>query len=75
MHKFMYKKIILNTSNLIFKLEPWQVEVESTGRKVKRLKSEDTYFVFEIKKVEMIDGMKKMFIEMKWTNQMLPNSF
>ena len=32
--------------DLIFKLEQWQVEVESTGRKVKRLKSEDIYWYF-----------------------------
>ena len=32
--------------NMIFKLEQWQVEVESTGRKVKRLKSEDNFWYF-----------------------------
>ena len=38
------KKIILNSSNLIFKLEQWRVKVESTERKVKRLKSRDKFF-------------------------------
>ena len=32
--------------NMIFKLEQWQVKVESTGRKVKRLKSEDNFWYF-----------------------------
>ena len=31
--------------DLIFKLEQWQVEVESIGRKVKRLKLEDIFGV------------------------------
>ena len=47
MHAFTYqKKFILNSSNLIFKLEQWQVEVESTERKVKILKSETIFLVF-----------------------------
>ena len=37
-------KFLLKSSNLIFKLEHWRVKVESTGRKVKRLKSEDNFF-------------------------------
>ena len=41
---YVSNKFILNSSNLIFKLEQWQVEVESTGRKVKRLKSETIFF-------------------------------
>ena len=36
---YISNKFILNSSKLIFKLEQWQVEVESTGRMVKRLKS------------------------------------
>ena len=45
MRNFTYqKKFILNSSKLIFKLEQWQVEVESTERKVKRLKSETIFF-------------------------------
>ena len=44
---FTYQiKFILNSSNLIFKLEQLQVEVESTRRKVKRLKSEAIFLVF-----------------------------
>ena len=44
---FTYQtNFILNSSNLIFKLEQWQVEVESTERKVKRLKSEDNFWYF-----------------------------
>ena len=47
MRDFMYQtKFILNSSNLILKLEQWQVEVKSTGRKVKRLKSEDIFWPF-----------------------------
>ena len=47
MRAFTYQtKFILNSSNLIFRLEQWQVEVESTGRKVKRLKSEDYFWYF-----------------------------
>ena len=47
MHAFTYQtKFILNLSYLIFKLEQWQVEVESTGRKVKRLKSEAIFWYF-----------------------------
>ena len=45
MRDFTYQtKFILNSSKLIFKLEQWQVEVESTERKVKRLKSETIFF-------------------------------
>ena len=45
MRDFTYQtKFILNSSKLIFKLEQWQVEVESTERKVKRLKSETFFF-------------------------------
>ena len=43
---YVSNKFILNSSNLIFKLEQWQVEVESTERKVKRLKSETIFLVF-----------------------------
>ena len=43
---YVSNKFILNSSNLIFKLEQWQVEVESTGRKVKRLKLETIFLVF-----------------------------
>ena len=43
---YVSNKFILNSSNLIFKLGQWQVEVESTGRKVKRLKSEAIVLVF-----------------------------
>ena len=39
------KENILNSSNLIFKLEWWKVEVEST-RKVMRLKSRDNFGLF-----------------------------
>ena len=47
MRDFTYQtKFILNSSNLIFKWEQWQVEVESSGRKVKRLKSEAIFMVF-----------------------------
>ena len=42
----LIKKYILNSSNLIFKLEQWRVEVKSTRRKFKRLKSEDIFLVF-----------------------------
>ena len=35
--------MVMSRSNLIFKLEQWHVEVKSTDKKVKRLKSED-YF-------------------------------
>ena len=37
------KKIILISSNLIFKLDQWPVEVEDIERKVKRLKLEDIF--------------------------------
>ena len=43
---YVSNKFILNSSNLIFKLEQWQVKVESTERKVKRLKSETIFLVF-----------------------------
>ena len=47
MSKFTYKKNLNSTlHNLNFKLEQWQVEVESTGRKVKRLKLEAIFLVF-----------------------------
>ena len=47
MHKFTYQtKFILNSSKLIFKVEKWQVEVESTERKVKRMKLEAIFLVF-----------------------------
>ena len=47
MRDFTYQtKFILNSSKLIFKLEQWQVKVESTERKVKRLKSETIFLVF-----------------------------
>ena len=37
------KRIILNSSNLIFQLEQWLVKVEDIERKVKRLKLEDNF--------------------------------
>ena len=37
------KKIILNPSNLIYKLEQWPIEVKDIERKVKRLKLEDIF--------------------------------
>ena len=40
------KKIILNSSNLIFKLKQWRVEVRSTKRKVKTLKSGHIFLAF-----------------------------
>ena len=40
-----FKENILNSSNLIFKIKWWKVEVESM-RKVMRLKSRDTYGLF-----------------------------
>ena len=43
---YVSNKFILNSSKLIFKLEQWQVEVESTERKVKRLKSETIFLAF-----------------------------
>ena len=43
---YVSNKFILNSSNLTFKLEQWQVEVESTKRKVKILKSETIFLVF-----------------------------
>ena len=47
--KFTYQTNLYSTlQNLIFKLEQWQVKVESTGRKVKRLKSKDIFWYFLI---------------------------
>ena len=44
---FMYQTNLYSTlQNLIFKLEQWQVKVESIGRKVKILKLEDILLVF-----------------------------
>ena len=43
---YVSNKIYTQLFKLIFKLEQWQVEVESTGRKVKRLKSEAIVLVF-----------------------------
>ena len=43
---YVSKKFILNSSNLNFNLEQWQVEIESTERKVKRLKSDDYFWYF-----------------------------
>ena len=43
---YVSNKFILNSSNLIFKLGQWQVEVESTWRMVKRLKSEAYFWYF-----------------------------
>ena len=40
------KKIILNSSNSDLNLEQWRVEIESTQRKGKRLKSGDIFLVF-----------------------------
>ena len=49
MHKFMYQTNLYSTlQNINFKLEQCQVEVISTGRKVKRLKSEDVFWYFWI---------------------------
>ena len=65
MHKFMYQTNILNSSNLDLKLELLRFKVESTERKVKRLKLEDIFLVFSIKKAEMIDKREKIFMRMK----------
>ena len=43
---YVSNKFIVKSSNLIFKLEQWKLEFESTGRKVKRWKSEDIFLVF-----------------------------
>ena len=44
---FTYQTNLYSTlQNLIFKLEQWQVEVESTKRKVKRLKSRNIFGIF-----------------------------
>ena len=49
MRDFTYQtKFILNSLKLICKLEKWQVKVESTEMKVKRLKSEDIFGVLYI---------------------------
>ena len=45
---YVSNKFILNSSNLIFKLEQWQVEVKSIERKVKRLKSRNIFGIFFI---------------------------
>ena len=45
---YISNKFILNSSNLNFKLEQWQLKVESTERKVNRLKSEDIFWYFWI---------------------------
>ena len=48
---YVSNKIYTQLFKLIFKLEQWQVEVESTGRKVKRLKSEAIFFgIFRFRK-------------------------
>ena len=66
MPDFTYQTNLYSTlHNLIFKLEQWQVEVESTWRKVKRLKSEDIFWSFWIYKEKMINERKKMCVEMK----------
>ena len=47
MHKFTYQtNLYSNLQNLIFKLEQWQVEVKSTERKVKKLKSRNIFGIF-----------------------------
>ena len=46
MQIYVSNKFILNSSKSHFKLEQWQVEVKSTGRKVKRLKSLVSFLVF-----------------------------
>ena len=47
MRKFMYETNLYSTlQKSDFKLEQWQVKVESIGRKVKRLKLEDIFSVF-----------------------------
>ena len=43
---YVSNKFILNSLKSNFKLEQWQVEVEFTGRKVKRFKSRDIFLVF-----------------------------
>ena len=43
---YVSNKFILKSSNSDLNLERWRVKVESTGRKVKRLKSEDIFLVF-----------------------------
>ena len=39
-------KLYSTLQNLNFKLEQWQVEVEFTGKKVKRLKLENIFWSF-----------------------------
>ena len=46
---YISNKFILNSSNLNFKLEQWEVEVESAGRKVKIFKSEDFLVFLDLK--------------------------
>ena len=48
---YVSNKFILNSSNMNFKLEQWQVEVESIGRKVKILKSEDFLVFLDLESV------------------------
>ena len=46
--------------------------IESTGSKVKRLKSRKYFWFSFIKKVEISGERKKMYVGMKCINQMLP---
>ena len=43
-------KNVLNSSNLIFKLEQWRLEVESLERKVISLKLGDIFGIFRFRK-------------------------
>ena len=46
MRKLAYQKYYTQLFKSDFKLEQWRVEVKSTERRVKRLKSEDIFLVF-----------------------------
>ena len=48
MHNLHIKENMLNPSNMIFKLEHKRVEIESTGRKVIRLKLRDDLAFFNL---------------------------
>ena len=49
MHKFTYQRKYTQLFKSDFlKLKQLRIEVESTGRKIKRLKSEDSFFVVVI---------------------------
>ena len=46
--QFHISKIILNSSNLNFKVKLWRVEIESTKRKVIRLKSINIFGIYRL---------------------------